>query len=121
MIDGTVRSIAPAAQRMRVATSLGEISTIIDERLKAGDPCIVCVRPENAAIDGRTAAESNHVAGRVSFAAYMGHTLRYDIDAGQGITLKSDIRDPWHHEPVPMASQVTVSFPVTGTVAIPAR
>ena len=121
MIDGTVRSIDATARRMRVATALGELSTILDERLRVGDPCIVCVRPENAAIDGEAAAESNLVTGRVSFAAYMGHTLRYDVDAGQGVTLKSDIRDPWHHEPVPMGSQVTVSFPVTGTVAIPAQ
>ena len=121
MMDGTVRLIDAAANRMRVATALGELSTMFDERLKTGDPCIVCVRPENATIDGETAAQSNLVTGRVSFAAYMGHTLRYDIDAGRGITLKSDIRDPWHHEALPMGSQVTVSFPVTGTVAIPAQ
>jgi iron(III) transport system ATP-binding protein len=121
MIDGTVRSIDATGNRMRVATALGELSTILDERLKTGDPCIVCVRPENAAIDGAAATQNNLVAGRVSFAAYMGHTLRYDVDAGQGITLKSDIRDPWHHEPLAMGSPVTVSFPVTGTVAIPAQ
>jgi iron(III) transport system ATP-binding protein len=121
MIDGTVRSLDAAAKRMRVATVLGELSTILDERLKAGDPCIVCVRPENAVIGGEPAAQSNLVAGRISFAAYMGHTLRYDVDAGQGVLLKADIRDPWHHEPLPMGSQVTVSFPVTGTVAIPAQ
>jgi iron(III) transport system ATP-binding protein len=121
MIEGTVRSMDAAQRRMRVATALGELSTNLDERLRAGDPCIVCVRPENAAIDGAAAAESNLVTGRVSFAAYMGHTLRYDVDAGRGVSLKADVRDPWHHEPMPMGSQVTVSFPVTGTVAIPAQ
>jgi iron(III) transport system ATP-binding protein len=121
MIDGTVSAIEAGANRIRVATALGGLSTILDQRLKAGDSCIVCVRPENAAVDGDPAAEYNRVTGRISFAAYMGHTLRYDVDVGQGITLKADIRDPWHHEPLPMGSRVTVSFPVTGTVAIPAQ
>ena len=121
MIEGTVRLIDAAARRMQVATALGDLSTIFDARLRTGDACIVCVRPEIAAIDGAAAVESNLVTGRVSFAAYMGHTLRYDVDAGQGVTLKADVRDPWHHEPMPMGSPVTVRFPVTGTVAIPAQ
>ena len=40
------------------------------------------------------------VRGRVSFVAYLGNTLRYDVEAGPGQVLKADIRDPWHHEPL---------------------
>jgi hypothetical protein len=61
------------------------------------------------------------VSGRIAFAAYLGNTLRYDVDLGQGVLFKTDVGDPWHHEQLPMGSAVRVSFPVTSTVAIPAE
>ena len=70
---------------------------------------------------GAAAAGSNLVNGRISFAAYMGNALRYDVDLGQGVTFKVDIRDPWHHEQQAMGRSVSVGFPVTSTVAIPAE
>jgi hypothetical protein len=110
-----------AARRMRVATAFGEFSALLDERLRQGERCIVCVRPENAVVDGAPAAERNVVSGRITFAAYLGNTLRYDVDLGQGVLFKTDVGDPWHHEQLPMDSAVRVSFPVTSTVAIPAE
>jgi hypothetical protein len=47
--------------------------------------------------------------------------LRYDVDLGQGVLFKVDIRDPWHHEQRAMGSAVTLSFPATSTVAMPAE
>ena len=58
------------------------------------------------------------VRGRVSFVAYLGSALRYDIEAGQGQTLKADIRDPWHHEPLAIGRQIAVSFPASVTLAV---
>jgi hypothetical protein len=106
---------------MRVATAFGEFSALHDERLRAGERCIVCVRPENSAVDGAPAAERNVVSGRIAFAAYLGNTLRYDVDLGQGVLFKTDVGDPWHHQQLPLDSAVSVSFPVTSTVAIPAE
>ncbi len=119
LIEGTVKSVDGAARRMRVATAFGEFSALLDERLREGERCIVCVRPENAVVDGAPAAGRNVVSGRIAFAAYLGNTLRYDVDLGQGVLFKTDVRDPWHHEQLPMDSAVRVSFPVTSTVAIP--
>ena len=121
LIEGRVESVDAAAGRMRVSTAFGTFGALSDERLRAGERCIVCVRPENAAVDGAPAAGRNMVSGRIAFAAYLGNTLRYDVDLGQGVLFKTDIGDPWHHEQFAMGSEVKVSFPVTSTVAIPAE
>jgi iron(III) transport system ATP-binding protein len=83
------------------------------------DRCVLAIRPENVAIsDGTAASGGNVVRGRVSFAAYLGSALRYDVEAGQGQILKADIRDPWHHEPLAIGSDVVVSFPASVTLAV---
>jgi spermidine/putrescine ABC transporter ATP-binding subunit len=83
------------------------------------DRCVLAIRPENVAIsDGTAAKGGNVVRGRVSFAAYLGSALRYDVEAGQGQILKADIRDPWHHELLPIGHDVVVSFPASVTLAI---
>ncbi len=118
LIDGTVRAVDAQQRRLRVQTVLGELSTLFDEHFRAGDPCVVSIRPENAALDGEPAADCNRVQGRIGFAAYLGNTLRYDVELGQGMIFKVDIRDPWHHEQRAMDSSVTVNFPISSTVAI---
>jgi hypothetical protein len=44
--------------------------------------------------------------------------LRYDVDLGHGVTFKADIKDPWHHEQLPMGSAVALTFTVASTLAI---
>jgi len=77
------------------------------------------LRPENIAVGG-AGAERNLAKGKIAFAAYLGNTLRYDVDLGQGITFKVDDRDPWHHEQRAMGSVVELGFSVASTLAIPA-
>ena len=115
LLPGTVR--APEDQFLRIETALGEIRALPNGELKPGERCIACIRPENIALNAK---EANLLKGKVSFAAYLGHTLRYDVDLGQGITFKADIRDPWDHELLPMGAGVELSFPATSAVAIPA-
>ena len=119
-VEGTVRSVDGAQRTLRAETAFGEIAAIHDEPFKPGDRCVICVRPENIALEGQPGGGVNHLNGRISFAAYLGNTLRYDVDVGQGITFKTDIRDPWHHEPLAMGAAVTLSCPVSSTLAIPA-
>jgi spermidine/putrescine ABC transporter ATP-binding subunit len=120
LVDGTVRAIEGTLRNVRVETAVGEISAIYDERLHVGDRCVICIRPENAAVDGQTGGERNHLKGTISFAAYLGNTLRYDVDLGNGVIFKADVGDPWHHEQLPMGKPVTLSCPVASTLAIPA-
>jgi iron(III) transport system ATP-binding protein len=102
-----------------VETELGSLRAIAQVALSRGDRCVLAVRPENAAIAEAAEGNGNVVAGRVAFSAYMGNTLRYDVDTGRGQILKVDIRDPWHHEPFALGREVSVLFPSSVTLAIP--
>jgi len=121
LVEGKVLAVDDGAQgKLRAGTALGEIAAIHGGPLKPGDRCVICVRPENIALEGQPGGGVNRLNGKISFAAYLGNTLRYDVDLGQGITFKTDIRDPWHHEPLAMGAAVTLSCPVSSTLAIPA-
>jgi ABC-type Fe3+/spermidine/putrescine transport system ATPase subunit len=120
LLDGTVRPSEAGAERVHVSTKLGEITGLRDPRLQAGDACVICVRPENAHVAVQPAGETNVINGQVAFAAYLGNTLRYDVDVGDGAIFKADVRDPWHHQTLDLGAPVTVSFPVSSTLVIPA-
>ena len=119
MIEGTVRSVEAAPQRLRAETALGELLALLDERFQAGDRCILCFRPENASVNSHAEGDSNVLKGKITFASYLGNTLRYDVEVAAGVTFKVDVRDPWHHQELSMGTSVSVSFPVSSTLAIP--
>jgi len=121
LAEGTVEAVDASQGWLRLRTGFGELAAVMDERFHPGDRCVVSIRPENAALDGEPAPGRNLVQGNIVFAAYLGNALRYDVDLGQGVLFKVDIRDPWHHEQRPMGSPVSVSFPATSTVAMPAE
>ena len=120
LVEGTVRSVEGPNRTLRAETAFGELSAIHDEPLRVGDRCVICIRPENIALDGQSGGERNHLKGRISFAAYLGNTLRYDVDLGGGVTFKVDIGDAWHYEQLPMGTAVALSCPIGSTLAIPA-
>jgi iron(III) transport system ATP-binding protein len=119
LLDGTVKS-AEGPRGVRAETALGEIVAIHDEPLRPGDRCVICVRPENLLLNGPGGSAGNHFRGRITFSAYLGNTLRYDVDLGNGVTFKTDIGDPWHHEQLPVDTPVTLSCSAGSTLAIPA-
>jgi len=121
LAEGTVEAVEAEQGWLRVKTGFGDLLAVMDARFLSGDRCVVSIRPENATLDGGPAAGRNLVTGRIAFAAYMGNTLRYDVDLGQGVIFKVDIRDPWHHEQRPLGAAVTLSFEATSTVAMPAE
>ena len=99
-----------------VDTAVGRLRAVASGPV--GDRCVLAIRPENVAIGEAAGNGGNVVRGRVSFVAYLGSALRYDIEAGQGQLLKADIRDPWHHEPLPIGREIVVSFPASVTLAV---
>jgi iron(III) transport system ATP-binding protein len=121
LTEGTVEAVDARERRLRLKTGFGDLLALMDERFRPGDRCVVSIRPENADLDGEPATGLNLVKGHIVFAAYMGNTLRYDVDLGQGVVFKVDVRDPWHHEQRPLGTAVTVSFEATSTVAMPAE
>jgi ABC-type Fe3+/spermidine/putrescine transport system ATPase subunit len=118
LVDGTVVAFDAPGHRLLVDTPVGRLSTLYDESFKPGDSCVVTLRPENAAFGKDGGADRNRLVGHASFAAYMGDTLRYDIDVGNGRIFKVDIRDPWHHASYALGEQVVVNFVASSTVAV---
>ena len=56
--------------------------------------------------------------GEITFAAYLGNALRYDVEVASGVIFKVDIRDPWHHEVLPTGSMVTESRDMGGAPSL---
>ena len=76
---------------------------------------MLAVRPENVALGGR---RRERLRGRIAFASYLGNTLRYDVRDAGGLVLKADIRDPWHHDRLPLGEAVTLCFPASVALAL---
>jgi len=121
LIDGTVESVDPANKRVLVKTALGTLQALYDARFQPGASCVVCIRPENGSISAAASPDLNMAGGKITFAAYLGNTLRYDVQLDAGVLFKVDIGDPWHHQPLPMGAAVTISFPAASTVVIGAE
>jgi iron(III) transport system ATP-binding protein len=99
-----------------VDTALGRLEAIPNGAV-AGR-CVLAIRPENVTIAVAPPATGNVVRGRISLTSYLGNTLRYDVETGGGLILKADIRDPWHHDPLPIGREVALSFPASVTLAV---
>jgi iron(III) transport system ATP-binding protein len=122
LIPGDVQEIMATENWMRVRTMVGSLVCVGDERFKAGDHCMVSVRPETASISKSEEAQKgfNNVAGSVSFSSYIGNTIRYDVEIDNEVTFKVDIQNPWGYQPFSIGEKVYVSFPVKTTLGIPA-
>ena len=121
MVDGTVLAVDEHGA-LRVETPLGALAAFANGPLASGERCVVCIRPENVAIDDADASpERNVVEGTIAFAAYLGNTLRYDVDLGGNIAFKADVRDPWHHRELAIGTSVRLAFVANTTLAIPAQ
>jgi ABC-type Fe3+/spermidine/putrescine transport system ATPase subunit len=93
-----------------VETDLGPVRGRAAPALGPGDRCVLAVRPENI---GLGPAGDTALRGRIALAAYLGNTLRYDVEVAGGVILKVDVGDPWHHDLLPVGRDVTVSFPAS--------
>ena len=82
---------------------------------------MVSVRPETASIGqaDRGQGEVNVLPGTVSFASYIGNTIRYDVEIQNGKIFKVDIQNPWYHRVLPLGEKVFVTFPQKITLGIP--
>jgi ABC-type Fe3+/spermidine/putrescine transport system ATPase subunit len=99
---------AREAGRTVVETPVGRLTGRSDDGVRPGDRCVLAVRPENVALGG---AGENVLRGRIVLAAYLGNTLRYDVEVAGGLVLKVDVRDPWQHDLLPPGHPIEVSFP----------
>jgi ABC-type Fe3+/spermidine/putrescine transport system ATPase subunit len=122
LLAGEVKGVEAAADRMVVQTRFGLFTCAIGVRFRAGDACKVTVRPEVASIcsSGEPGDGMNLIAGTVSFASYIGNTIRYDIALDPETIFKVDVQNPWNQQTFPVGQKVHVRFPVQMTLGIPA-
>jgi iron(III) transport system ATP-binding protein len=99
-----------------VETALGVLRGRATPALAPGARCLLAVRPENIALGG---GDENAVEGKIVLASYLGSTLRYDVLTAPGLHVKVDIRDPWHHVPLPAGQSVRVTFPASVALTLP--
>jgi ABC-type Fe3+/spermidine/putrescine transport system ATPase subunit len=116
LVPGEVQAGGGGAGDLVVATALGPLRAVASGAMSGR--CVLAVRPENVALGAGPADDGNRVDGRVSLVSYLGNTLRYDVQTEPGLVLKADIRDPWHHDPLPVGRAVTLSFPPSVTLAV---
>ena len=122
LLNGEVKEIREDKALMAVQTRFGLLKCPNEGRFKAGDACKVTVRPEVATIYGsqETREDMNLLTGKVSFASYIGNTIRYDIELDPETIFKVDVQNPWNQKTFSIAEKVQVGFPVQITLGIPA-
>ncbi len=122
LIQGEVQEIDAVEEWMKAHTKVGTLVCMHRDRFKPGDPCIISVRPETASIGKSEEGQKgyNLLVGNVSFAYYMGNTIRYDVEIDGGIIFKVDVQNPWEHQLISIGEKVFIRFPVKTTLGIPA-
>jgi iron(III) transport system ATP-binding protein len=113
-LTGTCRE--SGGERLGAETAVGLVWGAGTSRVRSGERCVVAIRPENLAL-GRV--HENVFDGRIVLTAYLGSTLRYDVQVGDGVTLQVDVSDPRHHALLPLGAAVTVSFPASAALVLP--
>ncbi len=113
LIPGRCREVADG--QVVVDTALGPVRARPASTVQVGGRCVLAVRPENIAL---APAGENNFQGRIVLAAYLGNTLRYDLEVAGGLVVKVDVRDPWHHEPLATGTIVTGSFPASTALTL---
>jgi iron(III) transport system ATP-binding protein len=121
LIPGNVQEILPAERLMKVKTKVGPLTCLSHDRLKPGDQCMITVRPETASVSNSEETQKgfNCIAGTVSFAYYMGNTIRYDLEVNHEALFKVDVQNPVEHKPFSIGEKIYVSFPVKTSIGIP--
>jgi iron(III) transport system ATP-binding protein len=121
LIPGDVKEINTTEKCVIVQTKVGPLICYSEEQFKIGDRCMISVRPETASISQprETQKGFNSIGGVVSFAYYIGNTIRYDVEINSGMLFKVDVQNPIEHNPFSIGEKVYVSFPVNTALGIP--
>jgi iron(III) transport system ATP-binding protein len=123
LLPGEVKGIEPESGWMMIQTPFGPIRCPHENRFRVGERCLISVRPETATIlgpDKKPEGEPrNRLAGTVSFASYIGNTIRYDIELDRETIFKVDVQNPWNQQVFPIHERVNVYFPIPITLGIP--
>jgi ABC-type Fe3+/spermidine/putrescine transport system ATPase subunit len=121
LIPGILQEKADSRGWVTVRTDVGSFFGECNTHLETGDRCMICVRPETASIGEAESSQTdvNSLRGAVSFASFIGNTIRYDVEIGSGIIFRVDVQNPRDHKPFAIGEKVIASFSARTTLAIP--
>ena len=114
LIAGQVKEIQEAKGWMAVETRFGLIKcafegAVHDRRGLQGH------RPPRGRLPlqlrRKNRDDMNLIAGKVSFASYIGNTIRYDIELDPETIFKVDVQNPWNQQPFPIGREGACLFP----------
>ena len=114
LIPGEIQEINAAEKWMKAKTKVGVLVCAYWRPVQAGRS-VHDQRPAGDGIDrqiGRGPEGIQLIAGKVSFAYYMGNTIRYDVEVDGDHPFKVDVQNPWEHQLFSIGEKVYVSFPI---------
>ncbi len=121
LVSGVVKSAG--SDGVAVDTELGLIMGYSNATVKAGDKCTVAFRPENVTVcgtgDAAVQAGLNRISGKITFASYLGNTLRYEMEHEAGAVLKADVKNPMSHDELAWGTTICFAFPKSAALVIP--
>ena len=123
LIAGEVKEIQEAKGWMAVRDPLRPASSAsLRPGSRPGTPARSPSVPRSppSATPTKPSDDMNLIAGKVSFASYIGNTIRYDIELDPETIFKVDVQNPWNQQTFPIAEKVQVCFPIQITLGIPA-
>ena len=121
LIPGEIREMNRSERWMKAETKVGPLLCDYRDRFKPGEKCMISIRPETASISTsqEVPKEFNRIAGNVSFAYYIGNTIRYDVEIDSALLFKVDVENPWEHQVFSIGEKVYIRFPIRMTLGIP--
>ena len=122
LIPGEIQEMNGPEKWMKAKTRIGILICGYRDRFKPGDRCMISIRPETATVgkSEETPKGFNRVSGNISFAYYIGNTIRYDVEVDPDHLFKVDVQNPWEHQLYAMGERVHIRFPIETTLGIPA-
>jgi len=106
LVPGTVVEVAGGVAALK--TPAGLLRGMAVGSIAPGGAAVVAIRPENLALD--SSGTDVAMRGRVVLSQYLGSLVRYEVEAGEGVTLRVDVSDPKRHRLLSPGQEVTVGF-----------
>jgi ABC-type Fe3+/spermidine/putrescine transport system ATPase subunit len=121
LIQGEVQEINASEKWVKAQTPLGTLCCTHRYPFKLGDRCVISVRPETASVGKleEVGKGYNLISGNVSFAYYIGNTIRYDVEMNSNVLFRVDIQNPWEHQLFSIGEKVYITFPIKTALGIP--
>jgi ABC-type Fe3+/spermidine/putrescine transport system ATPase subunit len=108
LIPGRVAEAAGGV--VRLDTDAGPVRGQAMGPLGPGSDAVAAIRPEHLRLEDGAAPSDVTLRGRVAIAQYLGSLMRYEIEAGRGVSLRVDVSDTKQHRPLRPGQEVRVAF-----------